>query len=278
MFKKCDICGKGTSFLRKIILVTHGNACTDCLKKAQLNEKTASTLTVNSIISRIKQFDANSANEQPTGQTNAEAVTNGAKPEPPVNEYKQLKETMKAHGATELSDILFDDSENKLLIKKGLFRPYRLYNYADIVDYKPIVEGKQISKHHRITRGAVGGILLGGPGMVIGALTGGKEFQVVSKMSIVIYFSNGDNFECKFVTTDTKTNGMMYKLLSKSANQLEAKLKSIMVISTVPSADTADEDGTKKSFDAIRELKALLDEGAITQAEFDQKKKQLLDL
>ncbi|AKP67381.1 SHOCT domain-containing protein [Companilactobacillus ginsenosidimutans] len=170
-----------------------------------------------------------------------------------------------------------------------------IYDYSDLVSFHRNTVYKNVSKHHRITRGAVGGALFGGAGAVVGAMTGGKDYRAVKKMSVSVYFKNGPEFEQKYVQFETKEDSWSYRTASSSASQLEGHLRFIINQNATPVQVVAAPDSRqqpqpeneskvendtsdKESFDQLRELKKLLDEGVITQDDFDSKKKKILGI
>ncbi|EJN93089.1 SHOCT domain-containing protein [Oenococcus oeni] len=190
-------------------------------------------------------------------------------------EYENILQSFEKTSSLESEKIIFSDKRNEVLIKKTLLgKRYFVYPYKEIIGYKPIINGKSIKKHHGITRAIVGGALLGGAGAIVGAVTGGKQYDVVDKLAISIFFKDNKQFEMIFLNSETKTDSFTYKTLQESFNLLANKLESIISINNANVTDS------KKVSDAdeISKFKALLDEGTITKGEFDAKKKQILGL
>ncbi|WP_300558248.1 SHOCT domain-containing protein [Companilactobacillus sp.] len=290
MFKKCSICGKSSTFLKGSVELLDGNVCKDCLRKSGLNEIQAKSMYVAEfskhiqavpvVPTTISRSDIRKANRKEKEQKRLKA-RNDAKQEriAQKEEYQTILANMKSHDAVSIEKLLFDDTTSKMLIKKSLLTPYRLVDYSEIVGFRENVQGSQKSKHHRITRGAVGGVLLGGPGMVIGALTGGKDFQVVNHLGVVITFSDGTNYEAKIINSETKTQGFIYNGLIKIEQQLQSKLQSIIdqpkQIDTQTQGSTTNFEQEKRE---LLELKELVDAGVITEEEFQLKKKKVLGI
>lgn len=73
--------------------------------------------------------------------------------------------------------------------------------------------------------------------------------------------------------TSTKSNSIIFKTAQANAQNIMAEFD-LMIEST----NSSEKDIQLSSADELRKFKNLLDDGIITQAEFDLKKKQLLEL
>ncbi len=180
---------------------------------------------------------------------------------------KQRKSTIK------INDLIFNDENQELTIKRMMKN--MVCGYSDIINYKPIVNGDTIKKHHGITRAVVGGVLTNGAGAVVGAVTGGKQFSAVNKLAIQIFFKNNKDYQELFINKKMKTDSSQYKKIQKDFNRLSSKLD--MIISTNSTADIKSPSSSNNPDDLIK-FKSLLDQGVITQEEFEAKKKEILGL
>ncbi|SYW16240.1 SHOCT domain-containing protein [Oenococcus oeni] len=190
-------------------------------------------------------------------------------------EYENILQSFKEENSLTSERLIFSDKRKEVLIKKALLdKRYFVYPYKEIVGYKPIINGKSIKKHHGVTRAIVGGALLGGAGAIVGAVTGGKQYGAVNKLAISIFFKDNKQFEINFLNSETKTDSFTYKTFQESFNLLANKLESIISINNANLSSSK----TISYADEISKFKALLDEGTITQEEFDAKKKQILGL
>lgn len=156
------------------------------------------------------------------------------------------------------------------MIEKGV-APY-LFSYDDIINYELIVDG--ISQ----TRGglgsaAVGGALFGGIGALVGSTVGKKQSEVVNKISIRISTKDRliPHVEICLLNFNQPKGGIVYQSCMDNARKILSLLDKITY------------QEPKKTFsvspaDELIKLKQLLDMGAITQEEFNVKKKELLNL
>ena len=212
-------------------------------------------------------------------------------------EYKEILNTFKDNKSEKFEGYYFDTKNQKILNPRGILtREYRVYDFSDVLSYKVNKtehnDSKTQTKHkHALTRAVVGGVLtapVGGLGAIVGGFTGKKETTTISKdfldhLGVTINFKDGSSFEIVFVPDTVKTDGIIARAGVENTNKLTAIL-SVIVQKNNANPSTTKEQRTPQSspatdpLDEIKKLKGLLDIGAITQEEFDAKKKQLLNL
>lgn len=181
-----------------------------------------------------------------------------------------------------------DENSKQWAIAKGIFFPSikncAPYKYSDIVDFELLEDGGSISKGG-LGQAVVGGIAFGGVGAVIGGVTGKKKNKptCTSLMIKITVNSSSQPVEyIKFISTPTRKNSFVYKLLYKSAHEIMSLLQLIVNEQSKEALTAYDSSAVAmqsvSSADEIRKLKALMDDGIITQEEFKAKKKQLLGI
>lgn len=145
--------------------------------------------------------------------------------------------------------------------------------FSDILDYE-IVENGNTKVASGAKAAAIGTVLFGPAGMIAGAVIGrGKEKEFADSLCIKIKIKNTAPIVIETLTKRVNKNSkdyqLSYTLIEQTAEYLqpivEKNRADIQPQSSPPIGD-------------IREFKALLDEGIITQEEFDRKKKELLGL
>lgn len=187
---------------------------------------------------------------------------------------KRIKERLKQNKAEKVKFTYFDFVDKKVCFDTALLERdtnFKVVDFSDIVGFTPIEHsGGHVSKHHRGSRALVGGMIAGKTGAVIGALTGGKEFDKIAELSIVVHFKDGSDKKLFFVN-DEKSDSLLAQNGKKDFDRTSILLTKIM--------DANKNNVNTASYkDELRELKSLLDEEIITQEEFDEKKKQILGL
>lgn len=187
---------------------------------------------------------------------------------------KKTKEKFKQHKAEKVGLIYFDFIDKKICFDTAVFEKnvnFKVIDFSDVVSFTPIERnGGHVSKHHRGTRALVGGMIAGGTGAVIGASTGGKEFDKIAELSIVVHFKDGSDKKIFFIN-DEKSDSLL-------AQQAQSKFdRTSILLTKVVNANKNNINGSSYK-NELEELKTLLDEGIITQEEFTAKKKQILGL
>lgn len=135
-----------------------------------------------------------------------------------------------------------------------------LYSINDVVINKDI---NMETKKKWLGRTAVGSVVAGPFGMLIGAMTAGeKEVLKNNNSSAVISLTNLE---------DNSQRRLIVKLDKKN----EHELRMIPTTGTTQPIDEAVMD-EKDKMEAIREYKKMFDEGILTESEFNEKKQQLL--
>ncbi|WKF70506.1 SHOCT domain-containing protein [Pediococcus pentosaceus] len=175
-------------------------------------------------------------------------------------------------------DMWVDNVSKKVYLKKSSFQKAKLLDFKSILSYTPIEKGSHVSKHHRITRGIVGNVIAGGIGAGIGAATGGKEFDKIDELSIIINLADGSNHKIKFIT-GLKSDGLMAKTLSKRYYEVRSVLDSIIAENNtqkVTKDDNFEPKLTDSKVEELTHLKRLLDLDVITQTEFNKRKDEIL--
>lgn len=189
-------------------------------------------------------------------------------------EETAIKETIKAHSAARYGSFYFDSIDKKIIQLGSFTKLYSVVLYADIISYTPVDRGHNEKKKHGLLRAATGGVLLGPAGAVIGAVTGGKNFGYVDELGVNISLKNGHSISIKFIKETTK-QGILTDGAYKQCNELCALLDSIIAENN-RQPDISNNQSSEDIAEQLRKLKSLVDDGILTQEEFETKKKQLL--
>ena len=182
----------------------------------------------------------------------------------------------------EYKNLLSIDTVRK---KFKIYPHFREIPYAELVDYELYKDGGIMPKGG-VGRAVVGGVLFGSTGSIVGAATR-KHEDVITKLYINVVLDNDIRMATiNIINTQMDANSFSGSILLDTARRITADLdlilnenrrnreKSLQAnIETVitPTVNTS-------AADEILKYKNLLDIGAITQEEYDAKKKQLLNL
>lgn len=168
------------------------------------------------------------------------------------------------------------DSNSFALIKASFIRVNfhgviwfeNLMNGVDSKDYLDFITPQNVASYQEISSHQTGP---DGGAMLKGSLIGGVALGLSAAMNsmqysndIAIYFKNGKS--CVIHITDSDAAQHLKSCLYKLPSQItQIKQNQVQRLNSSP-------------YEEIKKLKGLLDIGAITQSEFDKKKKQLLNL
>ena len=268
----CAICGKKVGWLSSSSL-QDGKICDTCGAKIGLDNSADANIVAKTLT--IK--DVEKYNTSHTKINIKQAIFDSK------TEYEKLLITFKKEGNGHVGKVYMDNKRQQFLIKQTFTEhlddtPPTLYNYSDLESYDPIENGTTIEKKHGLSRTIAGGLIAGPTGAALGAFSGNKAYAAVSKVSVVLYFSGDHRVEAVLLNTDTKTDSGEYHAVKQILLRFCHELDNIIAennnaANTATSAPTISTDT-----DQLRDLKGLLDDGVITQADFDAKKKQILGL
>lgn len=175
--------------------------------------------------------------------------------------------------------MIFDDELQAIGLDLTFSYPGTVIKYSEVLDYEVNQNGSTVSKGSiNIARGIGLGLLTGGIGAVVGLATGGKRKtkEVSESIEVVISTTIAAHPTCTITTSGKKlkVGSKQYERDLKDTQDIAAVLDRIIKLNSNGTDTVMQAD----SLDQISKLKELLDAGAITQEEFDAKKKQLLDL
>ena len=186
-----------------------------------------------------------------------------------INDVKnQIQQVKKFDTTYHYGKYYFDGKNKQLLINK--ISDCERINYSQIISYNIINEGHDKKKKHGITRAIVGGALAGGVGAIVGAVTGGKNYDYVDRLGVNITLQGGDNVEILLIDATTKVQTLIsesHKILNKIISILDS-------IIAENNSEKTNNDATSQ----LKQLKELADQGVITQDDFEAKKKQILGI
>lgn len=174
---------------------------------------------------------------------------------------------------TQTVEKFFSLDENNKLWKVAPL----IFTFDEIVDFELIQNGNSITKGGLPTA-VVGGILSGGVGALVGATVGKKKAtQQITEFRIKIVTRNAlspDVYINLLPAGKTKSNSIIFRNSAASAE----RILSWLTIITSDDKKSKASPSTLSAADEILKFKRLLDEGIITQDEFEEKKSQLLNL
>lgn len=239
--RKCVICGKEVGMLTAKTEIYDGVICAKCLRAEGMTE-----------LSNPRAYNTYSMRVL-------------------INKRAALVSRFRV---TKTVGSLNIDENNKLFRVGG-----DLFEYDNLLSFELLENGETITKGG-IGRAVAGGLLFGGVGATVGALTGPKRSRGVCtsmKMRLTLKNAHIDTVYIPFVTREVKTGSFVYKAAQKTAQQCISALQIILDVNQAANQASA-ASGAISAADEIVKFKQLMDAGVITAAEFEAKKKQLLGL
>lgn len=311
MSKKCDVCNKKIGILTGSMAFKDGRICEKCYKKVGVKGKLyeidwAKHTPISVISEAIKNnqlIDVKSIvrNDNSYAQgivdlikketvekqigNDKQHLTNYAK------DTSDLVTTLATSHPTKIAHnkLMFNDDLKLVGFNMGMLLPKTVLTYSEITDYEIHQNGSSISRGSiNLVRGAGMGLATGGLGLIVGLATGGKKKtkEVSEKIEIFIKTNDPNNPTYTLVTSSKrlKTDSKQYAQDFKDTQDIAATLDRIIKLNeerVLIDQNEQQKGNTESSVDPLEEiakLKKLLDMDAITQDEFEAKKKQLLDL
>lgn len=197
----------------------------------------------------------------------------------------RFKPTIKAKG------LYVDERNEKFSFNK---KGDPAYDFNQLVTYELIEDGDTIATTTTKKQGAVSlkraavGSVFGPVGTIVGGLSGKRKEkskhklnEYITELSIKITLDNTGKgiHTIKFIEENTKRNGAVHKGAQQQAKDVATLLDFIAKQITEPEVNEIIEELPQPSTaEQLKELKELVDEGILTEEEFNAKKTQLLDL
>lgn len=187
---------------------------------------------------------------------------------------KQKEDLEKEFSPTKtVANTIEIDEENRKLRPVGDYYKRDIVSIDSIKSFEIIQNGQSISSGS-LGRAVVGGVLFGGAGAVVGALTGRKSKTKITELRIKLTIDDINNpvFYIPILAKEVYSDTADYHVAAQAAEEV------ISTIDVMISKNQAPEGQTSSAADEIRKYKELMDDGIISAEEFEVKKKELLNL
>lgn len=255
MAKICLVCNKEMGIMNGKVKLTDGFVCTECWKRAGFGTGFAD-------LSNAMQYSSNNINDM-------------------INANEENKLAIKNFRATtKIGSIMqfSNDSETFIITTLNGFKEHQeLFNYNQILDFELLEDGESLTKGG-LGRAVAGGILFGGIGAIVGGVTGGKKTKSLCntlKLKVTFRECYRQTIYIDLITTQTKTNSLIYKMAYKTAQDA---LSALQIACNQISRNLKVDENTFSEADELSKFKKLFDDGIINEEEFKAKKKQLLGI
>lgn len=225
--------------------------------------------------------------------------------------YESAVEQFRNNGAHEFEDYFFDMKSGKILLGRHRGRSWTIIDFSDIDQYHVNEQEHEESdsstsnstvrkRPHAVGRTFVGHMIAGDRGALVGFASGkvktdsdtnhhSSDKLVIDNLEIVLIMKGGQTHSIHLIDYPMSTRRKSCQNALKEVQVMTALLDQELKKNHGKMADSKSENRTKKEeernsgkdvdpYQQIKELKGLLDMGAITEDEYDKKKKQLLGL
>lgn len=181
--------------------------------------------------------------------------------------------------------IATDDRTKRFLVKRAPGSEYRIYKYAELIDFELSQDGVSTISS-RAGDALVGGVLLGTTGAVIGASKSKDIQEYCSSLCVELTINNSSEFRVQipFISHKISKSTSEYAYAVERAKEMIALLQLIKNSNEtsrqnhIPAANRIKAGIDESAIEAIKRYKKLLDMGIITQEEFEMKRKELLKI
>ncbi|MGO2063378.1 MAG: SHOCT domain-containing protein [Latilactobacillus curvatus] len=174
------------------------------------------------------------------------------------------------------NDIWIDSKNELLMIRTKMnMKPKYLLKFEQLKSYSVVENDKIIEKNNGVSRAIAGGMMFGQSGAIVGAVTkNNKIIETTNLLQLRILATNvaENNLFIPFLIGGKfKHDSFVYK---DAISRLSSCISNIdNIISSSKDLPVSDD-----LIEQLRKIKTLLDEGILTQEEFDKKKQELLEL
>lgn len=247
----CPICGQKIPLLNDVRL-KDGNICSNCLNTAgyRANNNNDRLFYSECSVSQIKAFI----------------------------EAKKSNSNKSLMNVSRFGKLYFDDMR-AIVYYDGGFLSKVTVNYTDILD-AGIIDDSVTTQKISLGNAIIGGAIAGPAGLVLGGLGCKKIKSVCSNLKVEIDLVNRDPIYVGLIKTETKTKSYLYKSSLELAHSILSKLQRIIINNRSAEIleDTSDTaPNTISVADEIAKYFDLLNDGAITQDEFEVLKAKAIE-
>lgn len=179
--------------------------------------------------------------------------------------------------AHEMGYVAIDEVHRLVMLK-----PRRVvdlyYRFEDIRDYELLEVNAQVTRGG-LGSAVLGGVLLGGVGAIAGSVIGKNSKKMVENLFLRVDI-NDLEYPCvyvNFIESPVPITSGRYKRALEDAHNAVSRL-GLILGKGANEEKAGNQYAPMNPYEEVKQLKELLDIGAITQDEFDKKKRMILDL
>jgi hypothetical protein len=179
--------------------------------------------------------------------------------------------------------LLIDNENKKFIYQKG--KKYsKTYSFSDLINYEVYENGKS-QVQGRAGSALIGGAFFGLGGAIVG---GSRSRSVNEKCNQLKLILRVKDFNCPEIVityvnnVDVDKNSSIYKNMKSNLQSVCSMLEYMLNENTLEQSSAVKQEEKNpvnaSNKEQLKELKEMLDDGLITQEDYEQKKKQILGL
>ena len=178
---------------------------------------------------------------------------------------------------------LLVDSENKKFIFQNkdtvCIKPY---NFSDMLNYEVYENGKS-QVQGRAGSALIGGAFFGLGGLIVGSSMSRNINEKCNELKLIIRINDPENPQIviPYIKTQCDKSGWLYRDTIENVQELCSLLEYIINTKTLEQSANSQSQSIeieKSPKEQLQELKEMLNEGLITEEDYEQKKKQIIGL
>jgi hypothetical protein len=178
--------------------------------------------------------------------------------------------------------LIVDNEHKQFIYLSGKYQSKK-YKFSDIINYE-IYENGHSKVKGRAGSALIGGAFFGLGGLIVGSSMSRNINEKCNQLKLIIRLND---FDCPQImityvdNVDWDKNGWTYRNMKENLQSVCSMLEFMLNEKSLEQSSTAKQEelsAKKSNKEQLQELKEMLDDGLITQEDFEQKKKQLLNL
>lgn len=177
-------------------------------------------------------------------------------------------------------NLLLDMNNKKWSYYNSKENTFKVYNFDDLIDFEIIDNGDNLLQS-KSGSALLGGVLLGGIGAIMGASGERRTRKTCNNLSIAIYTNDLEQsyISIPILKQEVPRNSIIYKNAFSKALEYYSILSIIKNKNiNVSIENKVNNSQNNNKYSEIEKLHELMVKGIISQEEFSQKKKKLLDV
>ena len=198
--------------------------------------------------------------------------------------YAQFNISKRATLATTspIKPHLFIDDINKKFVYERATNLSKVYSFKDIISYE-VYENGNSKIQGRAGSALIGGALFGLGGLVVGSSMSRGISEKCNDLKLIIHIKDSHNPQITisyFKAAQCDKSSWIYRKKIENLHEVCSTLEYIVNARTLEEAISTSSQivDQKSSKEQLQEFKEMLDDGLITQEDYEQKKKQILGL